>query len=288
VAGFIGRNYCGVRSVALRVSSVKDVFERAIVAGGIPIRFPTVLEDRYGRFEECSIKLYDENEIVFMCRDDYSGVFKPGYREVAGYEQSAQALLTGIDHIASELRINEVGYWTNYVTRTIGTSLVQNIKRGTDNNTGMIMNISQSPDKNLTLVMAEPESYGGSSKVQRNIDLFGPGIHHLAFSTGDLMSTVQSFKERGVEFVDIPSSYYTLLRTSEDMQGIDVDRLEELGVLVDKENGRYLLQKFIKPISDRPFFLYELVQRMSGYEGFALRNINILKRAEEMEIMKVQ
>jgi 4-hydroxyphenylpyruvate dioxygenase len=72
------------------------------------------------------------------------------------------------------------------------------------------------------------------------------------------------------------------------MQGIDVDRLEELGVLVDKENGRYLLQKFIKPISDRPFFLYELVQRMSGYEGFALRNINILKRAEEMEIMKVQ
>ena len=59
------------------------------------------------------------------------------------------------------------------------------------------------------------------------------------------------------------------------------------GILVDREEDAYLLQKFIKPYGDRPFFLYEVVQRINGYNGFALSNINLLKKAEEIELMKL-
>jgi 4-hydroxyphenylpyruvate dioxygenase len=150
----------------------------------------------------------------------------------------------------------------------------------------MILNINQSLDKKLTLVMAEPDDYTRPSKVQQNIDRFGPGIHHLAFATDDIVKTINAFTAQSVEFVTFPSSYYDLLRSNKEFDDMDIDQLQRNGILIDKEDDTYLLQKFIKPISDRPFFLYEIVQRVNGYNGFALKNINVLKKAEELQIMR--
>ncbi len=100
---------------------------------------------------------------------------------------------------------------------------------------------------------------------------------------------LKRFREKNVEFVPFPPSYYELLRNNDEFRnidGIDIDDLEAEGILIDKEGDTYLLQKFLKPISDRPFFLYEIVQRVNGYNGFALKNINVLKKAEEMEDLK--
>lgn len=284
IQGFIGAHYCGVRRIAITVGDVKRAFERAIGNGGIPTKLPMKIEDEDGYIEEAAIRLYDSNEILFINREHYRGIFRPGYRTEAGSDQ--EGCLTGIDHIASEVRINESEYWTNYLAKTLDTQLVQNIGRSNENQTGMVLHINQSRNKGLTLVIAEPDTYNASSKVQQNIDNFGPGIHHLAFATDDLPETVASFSKRGIEFVRFPAAYYKLLRENQEFKGFDIDELERLGILIDKEGDSYLLQKFIKPISDRPFFLYELVQRVNGYNGFALKNINVLKKAEEMEIIK--
>jgi 4-hydroxyphenylpyruvate dioxygenase len=150
----------------------------------------------------------------------------------------------------------------------------------------MILNINQSFDKNLTLVISEASEYSQASRVQRNINTYGPGIHHLAFATRDLVETTRTLVDRGIDFVTFPSSYYELLRDDPEFQGLDIAMLEANNILVDKEGDTYLLQKFIKPLSDRPFFIYEIVQRVNGYQGFALRNINVLKRAEELQIME--
>ncbi len=178
IASFISRNYCGVRRFALQVTSVKDAFETSISGGGIPIKFPTRTEDEWGYVEEASIRLYDDREILFINRAGYRGCFRPGFRScmTEGGAETEKSLIA-FDHIAAEVRINESAYWTDYLSRTIGTMLTQSVRPGEDNKTGMILNISQSEDKKLTLVIAEPESCSGHSKVQKNIDLFGPGIH---------------------------------------------------------------------------------------------------------------
>jgi len=284
IQNFIGANYCGVRRIALAVDDVKKAFEKAIGNGGIPTKLPAKIEDEDGYIEEAAIRLYDHNEILFINRTHYRGAFRPGYRAEAGNDPDG--CLTGIDHIASEVRINESEYWTGYLTRVIDTQLVQNIGRSNENRTGMVLNINQSRSKGLTLVIAEPDTYAGYSKVQQNIDNFGPGIHHLAFSTNNLPESVALLSKKGIEFIKFPAAYYKLLRENDEFKGFDIDQLEKLGILIDKEGDSYLLQKFIKPISDRPFFLYELVQRVNGYNGFALKNINVLKKAEEMEIIK--
>lgn len=221
-----------------------------------------------------------------MNRGEYKGSFKPGYRGArAGSQDSHQHILL-IDHIASELRINESLFWSDYINKTLNTSLVQSIQKSDDNRTGMILKINRSGDRNLTLVFAEPDGYKSISKVQQNIDLFGPGIHHIAFATDDLMESTKDLLRNGVEFVSFPSAYYDLLREKPGFEELDIDQLQQLNILCDREGESFLLQKFIKPISDRPFFIYELVQRINGYDGFALGNINVLKKAEEMEIAK--
>lgn len=285
VSAFIAQHYCGVKRVALKSRQVKTLFEKSVSSGAVPVRFPATVSDETGSIEEAAIRLYDNQEILLVDRSNYTGAFRPGYKAVPA-TTVRQSQLEAIDHIAAEVRINEIDYWTKYLTAAIGTQLVQCIERSKENRTGMIMNINQSADKKLTLVMAEPESYKHPSKVQANVDAFGPGIHHIAFATNNLPETVKTFESRQVEFVKFPSSYYDLLRNNEDFKDLDIDALQQHGILVDKEGDTYLLQKFIKPISDRPFFLYELVQRVNGYNGFALKNINVLKKAEELEIMK--
>jgi 4-hydroxyphenylpyruvate dioxygenase len=290
IGSFIQQHYCGVKRFGLRVDSVKEAFESAIKNGAIPTRFPTVTSDENGNIEEAAVKLYEYNEIVFINRSAYNGTFKPGYkpRKARAGTMVRPSRLFSIDHIAAELRINEINHWSSQLTRIIGTELVQRISRSEDNRTGMIMNINQSADKRLTLVMAEPETYTGFSKIQQNIDRFGPGIHHIAFLTDDITTVTQELLDKGVEFVGFPPSYYDLLRNSGEFGDIDIDTMQQHGILVDKEEETYLLQKFIKPISDRPFFLYEIVQRINGYDGFALKNINVLKKAEELEIMRAR
>ena len=70
-------------------------------------------------------------------------------------------------------------------------------------------------------MIAEPDSYTSVSKVQQNINRFAPGIHHLAFTTNNLVDTVTQFSKKGMEFVDFPDTYYddiNVLKIAEEMQ----------------------------------------------------------------------
>ena len=39
----------------------------------------------------------------------------------------------------------------------------------------------------------------------------GPGIQHIAFKVDDIVSAVEKVRQRAVEFLDIPDSYYDQL-----------------------------------------------------------------------------
>lgn len=285
ITAYTNKHYCGVKRIALKVSDVKGAYQHAVENGAIPLKAPHALEDSFGKVEQASIKLYEDNEIVFLNREGYNGVFLPGYVRETG-STVEESLFVQVDHVAAELRTNQIGFWTNYLSKAIGTELIQSIESSSENTTGMLLNISQSPDKQLTMVMAEPDPGKEKTKIQHNIDKFGAGIHHVAFSTTDMVDTLEKLQQNHVEFVNFPPAYYQILRENEDMDGLDIDTLERYGILVDKEGDSYLLQKFIAPITERPYFFYEIVQRVKGYNGFALKNINVLKKAEERQIIE--
>lgn len=83
----------------------------------------------------------------------------------------------------------------------------------------------------------------------------------------------------------IPARAQHLLRRPEERVGhIDepIDKLADLGVLVDRDEEGYLLQIFTKPVEDRPTVFYEIIER-HGSRGFGKGNFKALFEAIERE-----
>src|SRR5688572_8887197 len=81
ILSFIHTHYSGVKRLVLTTTDVSATFAQALSHGAIPVRFPRRQSDDNGYIEEAAIRLYDHSEIVFLDRENYSGVFKPGYGE---------------------------------------------------------------------------------------------------------------------------------------------------------------------------------------------------------------
>lgn len=68
-----------------------------------------------------------------------------------------------------------------------------------------------------------------------------------------------------MDFLSVPKSYYDNLRfrlsQSPTQVQEDLDRVEELNILVDFDDQGYLLQLFTKPLEDRPTLFIEIIQR---------------------------
>ena len=91
---------------------------------------------------------------------------------------------------------------------------------------------------------------------------------------------------RGVDFLDVPSTYYVHLKKRLENSQIliteDLETIEELKILVDYDENGYLLQLFSKPVEDRPTLFFEVIQRKNN-DGFGIGNFKALFEALEAE-----
>jgi len=129
----------------------------------------------------------------------------------------------------------------------------------------------------------EPASGKKKSQIEEYLDFYGgPGAQHLALATDDIIETVTTLRDRGIEFLQAPTSYYRELQGRVGKIDEPLDVLEELGVLVDRDPDGYLLQIFTKPVEDRPTLFYEIIQR-KGAKSFGKGNFKALFEAIEKE-----
>jgi 4-hydroxyphenylpyruvate dioxygenase len=104
----------------------------------------------------------------------------------------------------------------------------------------------------------------------------------MALATDDIIKTVTTLKDRGVEFLSVPTTYYDDLQARVGKIDEDVDSLAKLGILIDRDPDGYLLQIFTKPVEDRPTVFYEIIQR-KGAKSFGAGNFRALFEAIERE-----
>lgn len=121
----------------------------------------------------------------------------------------------------------------------------------------------------------------------------GPGVQHVAFHVPQILPAVEGLRRGGIEFLDTPATYYDLLPAR--LAGRNVRNLKEpreelqrLGILVDGENDKYLLQIFMVEggvlYRDQPAgpFFYEVIQRC-GARGFGEGNFRALFESIERD-----
>lgn len=121
----------------------------------------------------------------------------------------------------------------------------------------------------------------------------GPGVQHVAFHVPVISPAVENLRRSGIEFLDTPATYYDMLPERLARQKVtnfdeNVDELKRLGILVDGEDDRYLLQIFMveggllyDDSNAGPFF-YEVIQRL-GARGFGEGNFRALFESIERD-----
>jgi 4-hydroxyphenylpyruvate dioxygenase len=129
----------------------------------------------------------------------------------------------------------------------------------------------------------EPAAGKKKSQIDEYLEFYGgPGVQHMALATDDILRTVTTLRDRGVEFLSVPNTYYDELQGRVGKIDEPVGELQKLGILVDRDPDGYLLQIFTKPVEDRPTVFYEIIQR-KGAKSFGKGNFRALFESIERE-----
>uniref|UniRef100_A0AAQ6ACW5 4-hydroxyphenylpyruvate dioxygenase n=1 Tax=Amphiprion ocellaris TaxID=80972 RepID=A0AAQ6ACW5_AMPOC len=142
-------------------------------------------------------------------------------------------------------------------------------------------------EETIKMPINEPAMGKKKSQIQEYVDYNGgPGVQHIALNTTNIIQTIVNLRARGMEFLAAPDTYYDTLRESLKTAKIkvkeDLDRLQELKILVDFDDKGYLLQIFTKPVQDRPTLFLEVIQRNNHF-GFGAGNFKSLFEAIEKD-----
>lgn len=290
ISSFVEKHGDGVKRWSLKVKDVKDAYTKALLNGAIPIRNLKRFEDESGYLEEAAIKLYDDAEIVFINRDNYKGLFKPGFdKPIQKIEiRNEETGLMSVDHIVGNVRTNEMNLWANYINKSLNFETFIEFGEGdiSTQYSALLSKVVRSregaPIKNP---INEPFEGLKKSQIEEYIDeYFGSGIQHIAIATDNIIATIKSLRENGVEFLSTPpDTYYEMLKEKGWEVTEDINELKKYGILCDLEGKGYLLQLFTKPIGDRPTFFYEIIQRRKGAEGFGQGNFQSLFESIERD-----
>jgi len=276
----------GVRDIALGVDDAASAFRETTKRGARPVREPFTVKDDRGEVRMASIATYGDTIHTFVERTNYRGVFLPGFVEVPGPDQVSRPTgLKYIDHMVGNVGWNQMNVWVRFYEDVMGFRLYQTFddKDISTEYSALMSKVMANGNGRIKFPINEPAQGRKKSQIEEYIEFYkGPGVQHIAMGTGDIIRTVTQLRDQGVDFLRVPSTYYRELTGRVGKIDEPLDQLEELGILVDRDDEGYMLQIFTKPVEDRPTLFYEVIQR-KGSRSFGKGNFKALFEAIERE-----
>ena len=283
LAEHVSRHGDGVRAIALRVHDAAAAHSAATARGARSVQEPTRAEDDSGVVTYATVATYGDTVHHFVERDEYSGVHWPGYR--SEQRSGGGVGLRFIDHTVGNVESGRLDDWVSFYSEVFGFQVFQEFDEHdiATQYSALKSKVTRDPHTQITFPINEPAVGLKASQIQEYLDYYrGSGVQHIALHTDDIIGTVGAMRERGVEFLTAPSSYYTALGARADGIDEDLDRLRDLNILLDRDDDGYLLQIFTRPVGDRPTLFFEVIQR-KGCRGFGKGNFKALFEAIERE-----
>tara|TARA_B100001027_G_C16248363_1_gene323151 strand:- start:110 stop:1198 length:1089 start_codon:yes stop_codon:yes gene_type:complete len=281
LAEHIRRHGDGVKDIAFHVDDAKACYEACIARGAKSASEPETLSDENGSVTKASIFTYGETLHSFISHDDYNGPFLPGFieKKVEGEDVG----LKYIDHIVGNVELGKMEHWVNFYADVMGFSQIQEFSDEdiATEYSALMSKVMESDNGRIKFPINEPAEGKKKSQIDEYLDFYdGPGVQHVALLTSDIIKTIKKLKENGIEFLEVPDTYYEDLTKRVGAIDEDIEVLRKLKILVDRDDEGYLLQLFTKPVEDRPTVFYEVIQR-KGSKGFGIGNFKALFEAIE-------
>ncbi len=285
IADHIHRHGDGVRAIALWVDDARSAWRETTSRGAVSVAEPYVLRDQHGHAVLASILTYGETIHTFVERGAYAGPFLPGYRAVEHDAVARGVGLLYVDHMVGNVGWKEMNRWVEFYEKTMGFSLYQHFddKDISTEYSALMSKVMANGNGRVKFPINEPAEGKKKSQVEEYLEFYpGPGVQHIALATEDILRTVSTLEERGVEFLRVPHTYYTELEQRVGKIDEPVEELERLGILADRDDEGYMLQIFTRPVEDRPTLFFEIIQR-KGSRSFGKGNFKALFEAIERE-----
>ena len=275
----------GVKIVALWVPDAAKAFKETTARGAKPFQEPQVSEDENGKVTTSGIYTYGETVHLFVERNDYNGPFLPGYVARSPKYQPESVGLKYIDHMVGNVDWGQMNTWVKFYADVMGFSQIISFD---DNDisteyTALMSKVMSNGNGRIKFPINEPAEGKKRSQIEEYINFYnGAGVQHLALATDNIIYTIHELRERGVDFLDVPDSYYLDLQDRVGAIDEDIEVLKKYKILVDRDDEGYLLQLFTKPLMDRPTVFIEIIQR-KGATSFGKGNFKALFEAIERE-----
>lgn len=285
IAQHIHRHGDAVRVIALWVDDARKAWLETTTRGAINAEEPHVLADEHGEVVISSIRAYGDTIHTFVERKNYSGPFLPGYHAIESDPVARPTGLLHIDHMVGNVGWHEMDKWVEFYAKVMGFTLYQHFddKDISTEYSALMSKVMANANGFIKFPINEPAEGKRKSQVEEYLDFFpGPGVQHIALATNDILHTVNRLHEQGVEFLRVPHTYYTELQNRVGKIDEPIAELEELGILVDRDDEGYMLQIFTRPVEDRPTLFFEIIQRR-GSRSFGKGNFKALFQAIERE-----
>lgn len=283
IADFVRTHGDGVRNVVFEVSDAERAYDEALRRGAKGIVAPIAARDDGGTVVRASIKAYGEVIHTFLQRSGYGGPFLPGYEEAR--RAGGGTGLLRIDHMVANVEDQRMDTWVDWYRAIFGFHhfLTFDDKDISTEYSALRSKVMASVDGGIKMPINEPAPGLRRSQIQEYIDFnIGPGIQHIALLTGDILATIAEMRDRGLQFLEVPDTYYDDLPARVGKIDEDLDAIRRHRILVDRDADGYLLQLFTKPVEDRPTLFYEVIQR-KGSQGFGKGNFKALFESIERE-----
>ncbi|KAF4109809.1 4-hydroxyphenylpyruvate dioxygenase [Onychostoma macrolepis] len=283
----------GVKDVAFTVENCDFLVEKARERGAIVITEPHVVEDKFGRVKMAVLQTYGDTTHTFLERAGYNGIFLPGFHAPLFCDPFLAKLPSGkldfIDHVVGNQPDNEMVPIVEWYQRNLLFHRFWSVddKQLQTEYSALRSIVVANYEETVKMPINEPAMGKRKSQIQEYVEYYGgAGVQHIAMNTSDIITAIRNLKERGMEFMRVPDTYYQQLKEKLKFSKVkiaeDISILEELKILVDYDDNGYLLQIFTKPIQDRPTVFLEVIQR-HNHQGFGAGNFKSLFEAIEAD-----
>lgn len=283
----------GVRDVAFTVEDCKHTFNVAVERGAKVVRELQTLSDEDGEVIIGTVQTYGDTTHTFVERKNYKGphlpTYKPHHLKEAVNEIFESVEFQFVDHVVGNQAVGDMEPTAVWYEKILDFHRFWTVDDKIIHTDYSSLNsiVMADFDECIKMPINEPANGKRKSQIQEYVEYYnGAGVQHIALNTKDVISVVKNLRKRGVEFLNVPKSYYDNLRKNLPNACITVkeslDVLEELKILIDYDDKGYLLQLFTKPVEDRPTLFYEFIQR-NNHAGFGAGNFRALFKAIEEE-----
>ena len=276
----------GIYDIAFSVDCDQTAYESCLSRGAEGVDEPNITKDDNGEYGQSSIKTYGDTVHSFIYDTNYNGLWAPGFAALHLPDITCPdtALIT-IDHVVGNVETGKMDEWQEFYERIFGfTTFVRFDETDISTQYSSLKSIVvRSKNWRVKLPINEPASGIKKSQIEEYLDFNeGAGVQHLAILTDDIIKSITALRANGVDFLDVPDTYYDKLQDRVGPIDEDMAVLKKLKILVDRDEEGYLLQLFTKPLEDRPTLFIEIIQR-KGSRGFGQGNFQALFESIERE-----